>query len=303
MLLRKDRLPRDHWQRRIGQLDPVADHEQIYSITARHEFPWDMNQALSFALFRTYAVPSIGVLLHQTGEFTEHTQKRYDDTALILDHIGEHGLGSAEGKTALRRMNQMHAMYDIGNADLRYVLCTFVAVPIRWLDDHGWRPMSEAEKVASAHYYRELGRHMGIKDVPDGWREFDAAMEAYEREHFAFDRRSREVADATLALMATFPPHDRAPAALVIRLSRAYMDQPLLDAFHYVRPTRPERWLARAVLRARNASLRHRPPRLAPQHVRDGGNVRGYPDGYDVATLGTFSPSGTISGCPRPPLA
>ena len=28
-----------------------------------HEFPWDMNEALSFALFRTYAVPSIGGLL------------------------------------------------------------------------------------------------------------------------------------------------------------------------------------------------------------------------------------------------
>ena len=37
---------------------------------ARFEFPWDMNQALSFALFRTYAVPSIGDLLARTGEFT-----------------------------------------------------------------------------------------------------------------------------------------------------------------------------------------------------------------------------------------
>jgi len=115
MLLSIGRLPRDHWQRRISELDPVGDHARIYAITSRHEFPWDMNQALSFALFRTYAVPSIGVLLQQTGEFTEHTQKRYDDTSLILDHIGEHGVGSEEGRTALRRMNQMHAMYDISN--------------------------------------------------------------------------------------------------------------------------------------------------------------------------------------------
>ena len=150
MPLSRNRLPRDHWQRRIEQLDPVADHAQIYGITARHEFPWDMSQALSFALFRTYAVPSIGVLLHDTGEFTVRTQKRYDDTALILDHIGEHGFASDEGRAALRRMNQMHAMYDISNDDLRYVLSTFVVVPIRWLDDFGWRPMSETEKVASA---------------------------------------------------------------------------------------------------------------------------------------------------------
>ncbi len=299
----RTRLPRDHWLRRIHQLDPAADHEQIYAITSRHEFPWDMSQALSFALFRTYAVPSIGVLLEQTGEFTERTQRRYDDTALLLDHIGEHGIGSAEGKQAVRRINQMHAMYPIGNDDLRYVLCTFVAVPIRWLDDHGWRPLTEHEKVASAHYYRALGRHLGIKDIPETWQDFTTAMDAYEVEHFGFDRRSRRVADATLALMATFPPNDRAPARAVVRFSRAYMDTALLDAFHYPRPTRLERWLADAALRVRNAWLRSQPPRLAPQHVRDGGNVRSHPDGYEVAALGTFSRSGTISGCPRPPRA
>ena len=50
-----------------------------------------MNQSLSFALFRTYAVPSIGALLARTGEFTERAQKRHDDTVLILDAVLEHG--------------------------------------------------------------------------------------------------------------------------------------------------------------------------------------------------------------------
>lgn len=295
----RTRLPRDHWLRRIDELDVDADHAQIYGITSRHEFPWDLSQSLSFALFRTYAVPSIGVLLHDTGEFTERTQKRYDDTALILDHIGEHGLDSAEGRRALRRMNRMHAMYDIAPDDLRYVLCTFVTVPIRWLDEHGWRPMVEKEKQASARYYTELGRHMGIRDIPATWQEFGALMDDYEAEHFAHDPRAREVADATLALMATFPPHHRAPARAVIRFSRAFMDDPLLDAFRYPRPTAAERRTARAALRARSAWLRHRPPRLLPQHARDVGNVRGYPDGYDVADLGTFEPYGTMTRCPH----
>jgi hypothetical protein len=285
------RLPRDHWERVIAGLDPERDHERIYGITTRHEFPWDMNQALSFALFRTYAVPSIGVLLQQTGEFTRRTQKRYDDTVVLLDEMGEHGLASARGRAALRRMNQMHAMYDIGNEDLRYVLCTFVVVPIRWLDDHGWRPMDEAEKVASAHYYRTLGRHMGITGLPGTWQEFARVMDAHEAAHFAHDPRSREVADATLRLMATFPPNHRAPASAVIRFSRAYMDEPLLDALQYPRPTAVERRLARGALRARSAWLRRQPPRLHPLHARDLENVRSHPDGYDVASLGTFTPT------------
>jgi hypothetical protein len=93
-------MDRHHWSRRISQLDPARDYEQIYRILATHEFPWDMNQSLSFALYRTYAVPSIGRLLAETGEFTRRTQKRYDDTALILDTILEHGLASTARMTS-----------------------------------------------------------------------------------------------------------------------------------------------------------------------------------------------------------
>ena len=78
-------MDRYHWARRTAGLDPVDDAAEIVRILSTLEFPWDMNQALSFALFRTYAVPSIGRLLFRTGEFTERTQKRYDDTSLLLD--------------------------------------------------------------------------------------------------------------------------------------------------------------------------------------------------------------------------
>lgn len=82
---------RDHWIRQISRLDPDTDYHEIYGISSSYEFPWDTMQALGFALYRTYAVPSIGQLLGQTGEFTERAQKRYDDTVLILDAVGEHG--------------------------------------------------------------------------------------------------------------------------------------------------------------------------------------------------------------------
>ena len=52
-----------------------------------HEFPWDITQALGLALYRTYAVPSIGELLSATGEFEQRTHKRYADTGLILEAV------------------------------------------------------------------------------------------------------------------------------------------------------------------------------------------------------------------------
>jgi hypothetical protein len=122
----------------LAELDPETDFHEIYRQLALYEFPWDINQALSFALFRTYAVPSIGRLLHRTGEFTRRVQKRYDDTGLLLEAVLEHGFDAEEGRSAIRRVNRMHRGYDISDDDMRYVLSTFVVTPIRWLDAYGW---------------------------------------------------------------------------------------------------------------------------------------------------------------------
>jgi ER-bound oxygenase mpaB/B'/Rubber oxygenase, catalytic domain len=282
-------------RRRIEELDPERDFAEIYRLLFTYEFPWDMNQALSFALFRTYAVPSIGGLLARTGEFTGRPQKRHDDTVLILDAVLEHGTAGEEGRAAVRRMNQMHRSYAIGNDDLRYVLATFVVTPIRWLDDFGWRRMTETERIASAHYYRDLGRHMGIHDIPATWQGFARQMDAYERAHFGFDAGGRDVAESTLALLATFPPHHRIPAALDRQFSLALMDGPLLDAFGFRRPGPVLRALARGGLKARGRVVRFLPPRTQPYFARQMPQIRSYPDGYEVARLGTFPP-----GCPVP---
>src|SRR6478752_7151586 len=265
-------MDRYHWSRRIAQLDAVDDAPEIYRILFAYEFPWDLNQALSFALYRTYAVPSIGALLARTGEFTRRTQKRYDDTGLILDTILEHGFGSASGRTALRRMNQMHGSYDIAQDDLRYVLSTFVVVPMRWLDRWGWRALTEHERVASANYYRTLGRHMGIKDIPATHREFCTLLDDYEREYFGYEAGGREVADATLDLMTTCPPNNYAPKPVVRRFARALMDD----------PPRVERGLASGGLKARAAIVRRMPPRSQPKHFRQMSSMRSYPQGYSV---------------------
>ncbi len=281
-------MERGYWARRIDELDPATDFHEIYRILVTCEFPWDMNQSLSFALYRTYAVPSIGRLLCQTGELGQRTQRRYDDTVIILDTVLEHGLASEAGRTALRRMNQMHGAYDISNDDKLYVLCTFVAVPIRWLDRYGWRRLTEAERTASANYYRELGRHMGIKGIPGTHQEFAGFLDKYEEEHFGFDPGGLAVSEATLGLMATFPPNHLAPRVLVDRFAKALMDDRLLAAFGYGQPLRWERAAASGALRLRATIVRFLPPRKEPLYARQRRSIRSYPRGYDVAKLGTF---------------
>ncbi|TWG95618.1 uncharacterized protein DUF2236 [Nocardioides sp. J9] len=283
------------WRDRNEQLDPETDYVEIYQNLALYEFTWDITQALSFALFRTYAVPSVGRLLHETGAFTTQVQKRYDDTALLLEAPFVHGFDSPEGKTAIRRINQMHRSYDISNDDFLYVLSTFVVVPKRWLDDYGWRSFTDTELRASVNYYRALGRHMGIKDIPETYDGFMHLMDDYEREHFDFDAGGRRVADSTLALLTTFYPRPlRKPVEV---FSRALMDEPLLEAFAYTDPGPVARKVSRAAMRARARLLRWTPSKRKPTFTADLPRIKSYPDGFRLAELGT-QPVPGLGGCP-----
>lgn len=289
-------LARDHWQREIAELDPEVDWLEIVRISSMHEFPWDTLQALSFALYRTYAVPSIGRLLDETGEFDNNTQKRYDDTSILLEEPLVKGFDDPDARTAIRRINQMHGSYDISNDDMRYVLCTFVATPIRWIDQYGYRPMMTQEKVAAANYYRTLGRHMGIKDIPETWQEFGAALDEYEAEHFAFDEGGRRVADSTKDLMGSFYPAPLGP--LLDVFARSVMDQPLREAFRYDAPPKPVEALSRGALKLRGKLIARLPARRRPKKGTDDRSFTFYKKTGrpPIDELGTF-PRRT-PGCP-----
>ncbi|QEV16521.1 oxygenase MpaB family protein [Streptomyces alboniger] len=281
----------------IRRLDPERDFLEIYRLTATFEFPWDYTRALELALYRTYAVPSIGRLLAETAELTGRTQKRYDDTALLLDAVVEHGFGSEEGRTAIRRINQMHRSYDISNDDMRYVLCTFVVMPKRWIDSYGWRRLSCHETAAAAVYYRTLGQHMGIKEIPGSYEEFEKCLDDYEEANFGWDQGAREVSDATLDLMASWYPRPLAPVLRSATL--ALLDEPLLRAFRYDQPGALTCSLVRGAVRLRGRAVRLMPPRSAPHYARQNWEIKGYPDGYEVAELGSFPVPG-VRGCPVP---
>ncbi|MFD8822710.1 oxygenase MpaB family protein [Streptomyces sp. NPDC059605] len=281
----------------IQRLDPERDFLRIYRITATYEFPWDIARALELALYRTYAVPSIGRLLARTAEMTDRAQKRYDDTALLLDAVVEHGFDSDPGRTALRRINQMHRSYDITNDDMRYVLCTFVVTPKRWIDDYGWRRLSDHELRACAAYYRTLGTHMGIKDLPQSYQDFEDTLDTYEAEHFGWDEGGRRVSDATLDLMASWYPRPFAPAARKAAL--ALLDDSLLRAFRYERPGPATCGLVHGALRLRARAVRLLPPRTTPHYARQNPEIKGYPNGYELSALGTFPRPGA-GGCPVP---
>ncbi|WP_375688104.1 oxygenase MpaB family protein [Pseudooceanicola sp. LIPI14-2-Ac024] len=266
--------------------DPEVDFALIARRTATLEFAWDIERSLEFALFRTYAVPSISGLLAKTGEFEHRPQKRYDDTELILAEPMENGIDSPRGQAAIGRMNAMHGRYRISNDDMLYVLSTFVCEPIRWLDKYGRRPMTADEKRAWVLYYRALGTRMGIETIPDDLAGFERLNRDYEAARFRSAPSNRLIADRTTELLLGFYlPRVLFPLGRPV--VRAFMDHTLLDAMDYAPAPRWLRGLVHAAMRGRAVALRVLPKRRKPLLLTERKRPS-YPGGYRIEELGTF---------------
>jgi len=275
---------------RIQQLDPVRDHIQIQHLSTGYEFSWDTIRALEVALYRTYCVPSISVLLDKTREFRKRAQRRYDDTAIITAELCEWGYESERGRKALERMNWIHSHHTISNEDYLYVLSTFIYEPIRWNECFGWRKMCEQEKLGSYYFWSEIGRRMRIRDIPSTFEEFERYNIEYEWTNFRYAASNHRVGAATRDLFVSWFPRPFAP---VVRSGiYAMLDGPMLEAFGFPRPFRFMPGIVRLALKIRAKVVYILPPRTEPHFFTDDPN-RTYPKGYEISRLG---PPGLLKG-------
>jgi hypothetical protein len=195
----------------------------------------------------------------------------------------EWGYDSDRGRRALRRMNRIHGRFAISNEDYLYVLSTFIYEPIRWNEHYGWRPMCERERLGYFHFWREVGRRMGIQEIPADYDAFEAYNREYERRHFRFSEANRRIGAATRELFVSWFPRPLAP--LVRATILAMLDDPLIEAFGFPRPSPLLRRLVPASLRWRGRLARLLPPRRRPRLRTEMGH-RTYPDGYTIERLG-----------------
>ncbi|HEX6763229.1 MAG TPA: oxygenase MpaB family protein [Gaiellaceae bacterium] len=267
----------------LRRLDPERDAERIVFVDAALEFPWDTQRALELAFYRTYAVPSIARLLASTGELTRAPQKRYDDTKLLIAAFCELGLASPLGRAALRRMNAIHARFEIANDDYLYVLSTMALEPLRWNERYGRRRLLEVERQGTFHFWRSVGRHMGIRELPVTLEELERFNVEFERERFAYTDEGHRIAVATRDLFLDWFPG--LPKRLGRPLVHALLDEPLLDALGFPHPPGRLRAVAEAAVRSRSRVVSVLPARRRPR-LRTLERHRSYPDGYRIEELG-----------------
>jgi len=268
----------------IAALDPVRDCQEISYLLTCYEFPWDTTRSLEFALFRVFGVATGTPLLVQTGEFVQRTQKRYDDTVLILSEILENGYDSPRGQAALVRMNKQHGRFRIPNDEYLYTLSTFIFEPIRWNEKFGWRKLTKQEKEASFQYWLEIGRRMGIKELPETYEAFEQFNLQFEAEQFRYSPDNEAIAVATRNLMLSWVL-PKWMWGLGAPFVHALIDDRLLEAVG-MKPT--PLWLqktVRASVRLRGRLVGLLPPRRRPRLLTRI-KTPTYPEGYLIGELG-----------------
>ncbi|WP_217400547.1 oxygenase MpaB family protein [Catellatospora tritici] len=263
------------------QETPVDQHA-VYRHLALREFGADLRLGLNLAFYRTFAVPAIARLLLDTGELTERTRKRADDTGLFMYELIAHGPDHPRGRQVIAALNRIHRVYDITPDEYRYVLGTFVFIPTRWIDRYGPRRLRADERAATWHFYREVGRLMNIRDLPDTWAEFEDWFNAYERANFGHDEAATRLIDATRDILASrFPRPLRRFAAAA---ADALLDEPVRRALGVPKPNPAVRVTVHLLLRSSGRVRRWR--RTPESFFTPGQPARTYPDGYILEDLG-----------------
>ncbi|KAL1755559.1 hypothetical protein FB107DRAFT_213323 [Schizophyllum commune] len=208
-----------------GSLTP-AEAQEVVQLSLGYDMHWLMTQALSFALFKTYGIPTISKLLVATKELSteENVAKRYADTELLIGAWtacpinGRYPAAEPRARydpramISMARVNFLHSKYNISNDDYLYTLCLFLFEPITWAEKYGWRPLSDFEKHAWFVYWVEIGKRMNIKDIPPTYDELKAWSLQYEDEHMVPSPTNYEVAQHTTNELVM-----RVPAAFGIR--------------------------------------------------------------------------------------
>ena len=267
----------------IISLDPVKDHCRIVHLMTGYEFPWDIIRALEVALMKTFCSPKVSGLLHRTGEFRKHGQKRYDDTALLVAEFMQNGYDGERGQEAIAHINKIHGFYHIGNEEYLFVLSTFVLLPIHWVDSYGWRKTTENERQALFYFFKAVGERMSIKNIPASLSDLKKFVEEYEKNNVVLVETNQAVGNATVNIVKGWMPFFAKP--FVLPVMKCLLDKSMLKALGYTAPPSFLKVLVEGAMRVRAFGLRKITFKKYPSFVTIEHN-RTYPKGYEIKKLG-----------------
>ncbi|KAL1412437.1 hypothetical protein Q8F55_000182 [Vanrija albida] len=224
------------------------ESEEIQKVMQSYDMPWIAILSLSFALFKTYAIPTISLVLNKSGQLSDPAvaARRAEDTAVFIGEFLYGGLDSERGCVALARLNWLHGRYGalITRDNLLYTLSLFVFEPAVWAKKYEWRGMSELEQEARYIFWREIGARMGIADIPSTRAALLEWSVAYADRAEKYAPQNKSVGDATFHVL--LKPMPGPLKAFGKRAGIVFLPDRTREAFGYA----PAPWVLRQLVPA-----------------------------------------------------
>ncbi|MGW6744957.1 oxygenase MpaB family protein [Streptomyces sp. NPDC055025] len=233
-----------------------------YARLVLETMPEESRLGLTLGFIRTFGIPEIARVLYGTGRMTSEPRARAKATGVAMFTLIGQGLNSPEGRGTVEALRRIHDRPDITPELMHYVLACFTVCPLRFIDTHGRRAVTDAEREAAYGFHRGLSDALGLPEPPggghlDGVRPDGARldgveewMRGYEADRFAPTEEARALwRSASRGLLAARLP---APlAALAPAVAASLLDAPLGRALQVRRPPAPVRALVIRALRSR----------------------------------------------------
>ncbi len=256
----------------------------IYRNMVLIDFQKEIHAGFFASYYRNFAVPSIARTLADRGEMKARPMKRSYDTGIVIHEIIANGFDSERGLAMTELLRRVHKGVPGSSDDFLYVLMTLLVLPMRWIEQHGWRQLTLLEEEAAVAFYAELGRRMGLEPAPATLQEANRFLADYEDRNLGPSREGAGLLAATVeALKVRLHPALRPLTPVVLALM---MDQPRVAVALGLKPAPAAlRAAYSAVLRYRAVRARMTPLPTTPSFT-PGGRMSAYPDGYTLDQIG-----------------
>ncbi|BCS21735.1 uncharacterized protein APUU_22167A [Aspergillus puulaauensis] len=207
-----------------------VEAQSIIGELYQYEFPLVFLKSLQFALFKTYAIPTISSLLVATRMFSTpaSASKRYEDTTVLIGEFLFQDPRKSRTVEAISRMNYLHNPYikagKISNEDLLYTLSVFITEPVTWINKFEWRTLTDYEICALGTYWKSIGDAMGIeykgylkqeewKDGLEFYEDIKDWAQHYEAKEMVPTATNKQTADELVPLLLYYIPRPLMPVA------------------------------------------------------------------------------------------
>lgn len=261
------------------------DWETTFRTMVLYDLAADIELGFFLSYYRNFAIPRIAATLYRNGEILERPMKRSYDTAIVIYELIASGLDSDRGEHMVALLNRAHRNVPGSADDYLYVLLTLLVVPVRWAQQHGWRPPTGAELTAAARFFAELGSRMNVQGMPETYAEAERFFDQYEATHVSASIEGQKLMDATVQVFQSRLPLPLRPfAARMISVMLA--DDRLVGALGLPRSGRGSRATLGIILAVRNALHRRLPLQRKPHFTPGKAGSSLYPGGYSLDQIG-----------------